>query len=432
MKRLLKKLMGIATEIAVMLLLVLVFFAILTTLLFSLFPSGISLTQILDQKSGSQSTQRTKSGWAALLDFGAAGAIAQAVATLSRTGNEVMSKGANSIAWSRAREGMQLGDHDAVQTFKNSSAQINFDSRNYLTMGSNSLVIIKRIEKGAVGNIRRSAVVVVDGELQGHVASGAQNPLELKFTTPAAGVKVLSGSSGANADFRISVNPDHSSTVVVFKGQAEVTAQGRTVLVGSNSGLTVKAGEAPGKPMALLAPPSAMTPADGTVIRYREFPGPVVLKWTDVQEADAYHLQVARDRDFQQLLIDEKLEGSSYRHGNLRQGGYFWRVGSIRNGIEGERGKGWRLGTLQDLTPPSLEVAFPKEPVESVVFLVAGTAEPGCRVFIRGAEVATDAAGAFSCELPAQPGRSQNLVTVEAVDEAGNVSYRSQYVERRF
>ena len=430
-KRPVKKLVGIATEIAVMLLLVLLFFTILTTLLFRLFPSGISLTQILDQKDGSAAARRAKSGWEALLDFAPAGAIAQAVATLSRTGNEVMSKEANSIAWSRAREGMKLGDHDAIQTFKNSSAQINFDSRNYLTMGSNSLVIIKRIEKGPTGNSRRSGVVVVDGELQGRLASGGENGLELSITTPAAGVKMLSGSSGAKADFRISVNPDHSSTIVVFHGKAEVTAQGKTVQVGTSSGLTVKPGQAPGIPMALPIPPAALSPKDGGVIRYRDFPPPLLLQWGEVKECGTYHLQVAKDRDFRPLVTDAKVEGNSFTQGNLREGGYFWRVSSIRNGIEGERGKGWRVETVQDLTPPSLEVAFPKEPVEGEVLLLTGSAEPGCRLFIRGEEVATDRDGAFACELPLEAGRSPTLVTVEAVDEAGNVSYRSQYVKRR-
>lgn len=430
-KPLFKQLMGVGTEIAVMLLLVLVFFTILTTLLFRLFPSGISLTQLLDQKQEGGTAQRGKSGWGAILDFGAARGIAQAVATLSRTGNEVMSKGGDSIAWSRAREGMKLGDRDAIQIFKNSSAQINFDARNYLTMGSNSLVIIKRIEKVTAGNARRSTVVVVDGELRGRMASGPHNPLQLSITTPAAGVKVLSGASGAKADFRISVNPDHSSTIVVFRGEAEVTAQGKTVRVGSNSGLTVKPGEAPGGATALLPPPSPLSPRDGSVIRYRELAGEAVLRWAEVEGCDQYRLQVAGDPGFNEILQEVKVGGNSFRQGNLKQGGYFWRVSSVRDGIEGERSKGWRLEALQDLTPPTLEVAFPEEPVAGEVVEVAGSAEPGCRVFVRGAAVATDAAGAFSCQLQLDAAKSQTLVTVEAVDEAGNVSYRSQYVKRR-
>lgn len=425
-----KRLLEIATELAVMLFMVLLFFAILAAILLRIFPSGVTLTQILERKGESGGGERRQRGLGAILGLERGGQQGEVVATLARTGNEVMRKGAGSIAWASAQQGMKLRDRDAIQTFRDSSAQINFDSRNYLTMGSNSLVIIKGIEAAEGGTQRRSSVVVVDGELEGRLAP-ARDKLRLHVSTLAAGVTMLPGPpSAASADFRISVNPDRSSNIVVLRGVAEVSAKGKTVRVPEKTGVQVRRGEEPGPPVPLPEPPELLSPSDGAVLRYRELPPQVAFRWSTVKGSECYHLQVARDQGFKRVLLDTRVGRSGFVHGNLIQGTYFWRVSSIRDGLEGERSGARKMATESRLSPPPLRVDFPEQPVEGELLLLTGATDPGNRVFVAGEPVATDATGAFSRQVPLR--RGINLVTVEAVDPAGNVSYRSRYVKGRF
>ncbi|MCK7514169.1 MAG: hypothetical protein MZV70_65915 [Desulfobacterales bacterium] len=68
---------------------------------------------------------------------------------------------------------MVLYNHDSVQTFRDASAQITIDKKSSFTMGSNSLVIIKRMEKGPLSEREhRSAMVLLEGELRGRSLRG--------------------------------------------------------------------------------------------------------------------------------------------------------------------------------------------------------------------------------------------------------------------
>jgi len=427
--KLLRYLVGRSAEIAVMLFLVSLFFALLTTLLFNIFPAGISLTQILAERERAERGGRGgKSGEGAVLDLGRPGERAAAV--LTHLGNDVRSKGASSIAWGTAQEGMPLHDRDAVQTFSQSSAQINFDSANYLTMGSNSLVIIKSIEKDASRKVRRSSIVVVEGQLQARIALTGKQALHLNISTPTATIKMLpKEGSGPKLDFKISVNPDHSSTIVVTHGQAEVSAHGKTMRVLENSGVTIRQGEPPKPAAPLPSPPLPASPAEGSVIRYRELPQQVRFSWSG-KAGSRFHLQLARDRGFGELVVDRRLGESEFLHGNLKKGSYFWRVSSIQEGVEGPMSGALGFEVVQSLAPPALQVTFPAGPVLEERFVVSGSTEPGNRVFVKGKAVPTDPQGGFSCELAIRPGLT--LVTVEAVDPSGNVTYQSHYVQGRF
>lgn len=426
----LQRLMRRCVEIVATLFLVLIFFGLFTTLLFKIFPSGITLSQLVEQRKGTGGGGRKGDG-----ERGAVVAVEgtqneKAAATLSGTENVVKSKNASSLAWASAKNGMSLFDRDAVQTFTQSSARINFDSSNYLTLGSNSLVIIKRIEKDSNLNQRRTAMVIVEGELQGQIVSSGQNPLHLEIATPSAVARVLSGGGGGSkTDFRISINPDHSSSIVVYKGQAEVTALGRTIRVNEDSGVTVKQGEAPKEAVRLSPAPALTVPSDRSIIPFREMTPRVRLAWAG-KPGEIFHFQLAQDAAFKTMIVDKRLAEPEFVHGNLRKGIYYWRVGRVEDGREGRSGETRQFEISQNLVPPSLQVTFPAGPVLEERFVLSGVSAPGAKVFVGGQPASIDASGAFSHEVPIRSG--MNLVTVEAVDTAGNVTYRSHYVQGRF
>jgi hypothetical protein len=72
---------------------------------------------------------------------------------------------------------------------------------------------------------------------------------------------------------------------------------------------------------------------------------------------------------------------------------------------------------IRDVTPPTLSIEDVPSEVDADKITIEGNAEPGSAIFINGQYV-TGAGGDFSFEVSLNEGL--NLITVEAVDEAGN------------
>lgn len=422
--------MVVLIEVLATILIVLGFFALFITLLTRLFVPGTSLQQMLQKSNVTEAEQSGETGRDAILDAGGRegnlGDAIRSAAVLSFARNEVKSKRADSIAWGPAKRGMSLYNRDAIQTFQNSFAQISMDKKNSFTLQSNSLVIIKRVEKDPFLNEQHSAMVVLEGELRGKIGSG-DNPLNLEVTTPSA-VATMKGSTspGKKTDFKVSTNRDQSSSFVVYKGQAEVVAHGKIVMIPENTGLTVKPGEAPGALVPLPAAPAQMSPADKGIFYYRDLPPRVYFSWASVPGVDAFHFQLAHDSAFKEIILDKKISKTEFIHGNLKKGIYYWRVSSIREGCESRYSNTKSLEIIQDMVPPLLEVRFPEGPFYEDHFVLAGRTEPGAHLFLSGKQVDISGTGTFSHDVKIKKG--VNLITVEAVDAAGNVAYRSHYM----
>ena len=101
-----------------------------------------------------------------------------------------------------------------------------------------------------------------------------------------------------------------------------------------------------------------------------------------------------------------------------------------RNGGEDRRSEIRRFSIIKDGIPPVLTVDLLPETIDRGRTVVTGTTEPGSHVYIMGEAVATDRTGRFSQEIALR--RGVNIVLVEAVDAAGNTTYRSQLVNAKF
>ena len=419
-------------EAVITMLIVLGFFSLFAMFLMKIFIPGTSLGDLLSKGEPTGSSIEADPGRDAMLDAGGRegllGDAFRSAARLEKARNEVKSKRSDSIAWGPAIPGMPLYNRDAVQTFKGSSAQISLDRKSSFTVDSNSLVIIRRVEKDLFSSQRHSAMVVLEGEMKGKLSGTGKDQLNLEVTTPGAVAK-LNGRSVKGADFSIAANPDQSSSIVVYKGSAEVKAGGRIVKVPENTGLMVRPGEAPGGLVPLPPPPELHTPADGSIYTFRKLPPKVRFSWVPAQGAEMTHFQLARDPNFKDIVLDRKSDQREIIHGNLNPGKYFWRLSAIRSGCEGKFSSTRVIHLNQDLTPPALDVKFPAGPVAGSRFLLAGFTEPGAHLFLSGKEIAVAGNGSFEHEVVLAGGVT--LITVEAVDAAGNVAYRSHSIQGR-
>ncbi len=405
-------------DVGVLLLSLLVFFVFLLMLNRILFPEGARLGDLASLSgSGPQAIdQRGEISLAgdAIDGFGAF------IAQLGEVSREVKIRPADSVAWTDAKIGSPVNNRDAVQTFANSRARIDFTTDNDLRIGQNSLVIFSSSVADPFLQRRDPAVVVMEGQLDGSVNSEYGS---FAVALP-AGLAVLSADeSGKAADFKLSVNPDGSSTIAMYAGLADVDVAGKNYQLAANNALTVAEDGRTTGVKGLPTRPNVRSPRRDSIARFRDMPPRVKFEWGRVAGAQNYRLELARDRNFEEILVDEYLNDTTFTHGNLPAGEYFWRI-SARNGwIQGPGTEPGRLRVVRDAEPPQLEL----EPIQQMVagnYELRGKTSPDAKVYVRGEPVKISSVGTFSHLFAAAPGAQ--AIVVEAIDTVGNVISNSQ------
>lgn len=420
-------------EVLITLLLVLAAFYGVVAIINSLFPTGSSLLGT-SLPGGSKMRLRgdvnsklyVRSGEyeADIMDqAGVAAILHDAVASVKR-------KPSTGIAWERAGNGTPLYDSDAVQTMRNASASIVFDQDNALRIGENSLVIVKRMERDVFRSEKRTVMVMIDGELSGTLARGSDLALMVEVNTPGAVTRIAGDGASGGAEFRIMVNEDKTSTIMVMSGTAEVVTNGQAVTVQPNQYLTVEDGRAVVAQRTLPPAAAPEAPSHGKNYVYRDLPPVVEFSWKAMQAIGHYHLQIARDADFGDVVVDEKIKATRFTHGNLGAGEYYWRVSAHDGRAEGPFALPRLLSLRRDRDPPRLDI----DPLESEStrqkIRIKGRSEAGASIYIDGERLDAGPDGAFGHEITLQ--RGFNVVVIEAVDEAGNLAYQSHTVFGRF
>src|SRR5436309_4610695 len=408
-------------ETVLALILVVVFFSAFLSILNAVFPSGPGLRDLMRSQGESASPPEGSPG----------GGPVETAAHLTAMRNQVKSRSASEIAWGKATEGMALRDRDAIQTLDRSNATITFDDSNYLDMGQNSLVIIQRLEEDPALKERRTFLLMVEGDLRGRIAGARDSAVRIEVATPGAVTRIQrTPASEGELKFKISVHPDRSSTIAVYEGFADVVARGQIVRVGANQSTVVRADGAPAALVSLPASPVLDAPADGVRAYYRDLPPRIQFAWSALPGAKAYHFVLARDPAYRSIVDEDYPALAGLTHGSLRTGTYYWRVSGLDGTREGAFSRPRDLEVTQDREPPFLEVRLPPATTQENSFRLAGRTGPGAHILVGGERVPTHEAGEFEYEMKFRPGI--NLVIVQAVDPAGNVSFRSQMVNLKF
>ncbi len=431
----LKSVLTKSAETIAAIVLVLAFFAVILGMMETFFPIG---SRFQDLMRGDESAQQGSASGKRDILVSSQGTESNltdpssAVATLSTIQQTVKSKQADSIAWRNAEAGMALQNRDAIQTQKGATAAIAFDKNNTLQLGENSLIVIRRMETGPLLGRRRAFSMAVDGELSGKLAAGSSDTIHLELTTPNTVARLKSPvQGGEETAFKITVNPDNTSTVAVFSGMAELlTATGQQIRVEANQAATVSA---TGVSTRTLIPPKApapAAPADGDKYYYRELPPRVTFSWAPQDQTRQFHFNLARDPAFSEPVVSTALTATAYSHGNLKPGKYYWRVSSFNQLMESRAGPTRSFELVRDTDPPSLTVEFPPPTATTARQMLRGGTEPGTKLIVAGVAVTPLADGSFQHEIELE--RGSNVLVVEAVDLAGNASFRSQLVQGRF
>lgn len=391
------------------------------------FPRGTGLKELVAGDGfGSRTAERGIDWREALDEEYDAGPV---IARLEHVRRTVKDRQAGTVSWVDSRVGMQLIERHGVQTLAGSSAAIQFVPGEMLVLGENSLVILRGVKGRRSTPRRRASVVLLGGQIRG--GTGASSiPVDVELQTPSGTGRVRS-LNGRAARYKVTVNPDQSSTYAVYDGQIAVTNVGRTVVVPKDHAVTVAPSKPPPQPVRLPDVPRLTESAAAGTFYFRDLPPRLAFNWDPSDRAEGYRLEIARDEAFTELVYERRLDKPGFEYGRLEEGGYFWRVSALEGYAESAPSEARRLDLIHDDEPPLLAVDLEEgPPVAQDRLLVRGTVEPGARIYYRNQNIPVAEAGEFEIGLELSPG--PNAIVIEAVDRAGNTSYFSRTIEAKF
>ncbi len=346
------------------------------------------------------------------------------VAVLSAVRRKVRDMPPSSVVWVSSRPGISLSDRHAVQSYADSGASIHFGSRQWLEMDENSVIVVRKPHRVTGSLKRRSSVLFMGGSLRGRLATEHEDDIELEIIA-AGGTIRAAGEGTGQADIALVVDSTRSA-LSVLEGTAEILWGDAVTRVPSGYMVTYEAGQGPGEPVPLPRPPRLLQPRDGAGYRYRHAPPQVTFEWRSSGDAREFRLQIAREPDFRVMIHDEPSAESSFVHGNLAAGVYYWRVFGQRGPVASPPTPARRLIVERDTVEPSLTVELPDGPLMHERLVVRGSTEPDCRVLIEGLAVPVDADGRFEHDLTLRHG--YNFIVVQSIDATGNTAFRNRTI----
>jgi len=406
------------SEVSMVAISVLVFFGFLTLLIKAFFPQAVSLI-------GDTDGALIASSWRGDVELGidaVEGEVEQLIAgeilTIQR---RVKHRDANSLAWDVANIGDRIVRNDAVQTFTRSTAMLGVNSASKLTMGENSLIIFDQQQADPFLSDSKAVLVMINGELSGNLIGDDKSRFRFGVNLPNSNVTLQPRTLGEDVEFLITVNDDQSTTVNIHKGTAQVVAADGTLrTIGDQQAITIDSTGTSLRVSKLARAPKPTGPSNNTAVTYRNVPEQIHFRWSEVANADRYHIVIARDAEFSDRVVDDNVVGTSFTHGALGPGNYYWHVRSRTGWAQSAQSTVRRLSVSQDLDPPALVLDQPPDRIQAGAWRLLGLTDADATVFVDEIPVPHDG-GRINHPVELRPGA--NVIVVKAIDRVGNLSY---------
>ena len=232
--------------------------------------------------------------------------------------------------WVKVVDNMLVQEGDWIRTRAKSSVEVLQDDGTVIVLRPNTKILFEAngSAKTARGEVRTTKVKLDQGSILSRVKKLAQRDSRFEISTPTA-TSFIRGT-----EFRVKVEPEGATRLEVLEGRVDFGDTTEQVSVDGNFGSLVNAqGTTPDAPHQLpAAPAQLLSPEDrqvleGDLANYN-------FAWATVSNAVRYHLEVAADAEFKQLVDETWVEGSSAQVqsldlSDLDPGTYFWRVSAL-------------------------------------------------------------------------------------------------------
>jgi hypothetical protein len=365
--------------------------------------------------------------------------------------NRVEFRRQDTAQWKPAQEEMQLLRGDSLHTFDNAKAKVQFVNKQVLSLDPNSMAIIKPVAKDYDVELKGGGVFV------GHS----------RVVTASARITPKS----SDTEYSAKVRQDLSTLVEVYKGAADVDAQGRTVEVPAGMSTEVQLGLSPGVPKLIADLPTfearaaefrgetmsgrsrirvgagvslaaQATAEDISASGDMDALGADMKNLSIGQPVSGYHVQASRNRDFAAMVFDKTYSlDETIRLGdeNIPPGVYWWRVAIIdllgaelpfsaprlySVGVTRSAGRDIDTHTSFRLLRPAAD-----ETVFEDSYRVTGIVKAdNLTVLVDGRPVRSDESGNFFATVRLKPGPNEVRILVrDALGQATTMTRRITY-----
>lgn len=343
---------------------------------------------------------------------GSSGGTGKADATFGTVVGNVEFRRGQSETWQEARQHTVLYDGDRIRSHEGTAEVRSEDGTQYTLRPHTQLVIRAKSARNPVSTI---------GMEYGWVDL-ATTRFGSQVETPTAEARVADRSEAMvtyDADTKV-------GRFAAFRGGVAVKANaGEERAIAAMEQVTQR-GDRLSAVQALPPAPELDAPADRLLLDL-DRTAEVQLRWSEPATGAGYGLEVARDRLFNDKVLEvPKRTKPSARLGLRAEGTYYWRVQSINGaGVRGPWSairmfrvhKDERLDSSADTTPPELHLE--KVRPYGNIFLIGGRTEPGCTVRVNGEPVDVSADGSFTKTIQIDR-EGWNQLEIRARDAAGN------------
>ncbi len=352
-------------------------------------------------------------------------------AAIMELGGRVEIQRASRATWEAARVGMKLYEGDFLKTGANGLAEVMAVDGTFYRIKPETLFEVHRgqaIAGAGEGEPKRqSEIKFIVGTVDIDTGEGSRSIVK----TDAATANIASRSTVG-----VDVDPSKTTGISAYRGRVTLSTQSGSVTLGDRERVVARLGAGGlGEKTKLPDPPRAIAPDDTAVYDLNRHEA-VTLKWTSVADASRYRLQIARSRLFipdSIVIVDDRPRPEAVVS-VTEQGAFDWRVATLgKGGVVSEWSLTRRFKVLAggqqpggpDTVPPELVLTRPQ--VNGTLVILMGRSEPGSVVSVNGEPADVDATGAFK-KVVSFEREGVNIITVRAVDGAGNETLRRETV----
>ena len=333
-------------------------------------------------------------------------------ATLNYKTGKVQNRKQIDPAWVNTKLGADLIEGEKVRTMSRSYAEILFLDESRLKLEENSQALIQEMRVNLLEKKNKSTVSLIQGDLYA-MLSGQSGSQQFNLEVPGVETDIKS------TNFRVGKDED-KARFANYEGEFGVMAAGEKVVLQANQGSVVEKNKKPTAPRDLLPKVTLESPAEESEV----FDFNTPFSWQKLTGAKQYKIEIAKDKNFSQLVLNEK-QKAAVRESTpeLDPGVYFWRVLAYDNqDLAGQYSITRSFIVIKDNEPPYLVVSEPKDNAviaeNKVKF--TGETEPSAKLTIDGVTVIVEENGKFAVDLELKPGT--NSVILISSDRAGNES----------
>jgi hypothetical protein len=323
-----------------------------------------------------------------------------------------------------------------VKTRKSSTATLKFDDGSSIHIKSNSLVMIRELVEDDMTKMKWSNIELGESEIEALIKEPNVQGSNFTITLPDKSEANIQEESNLS----VKVNNKNRSVVKVFMGRVDIHSGERQVALSTREAVVLdprgKNRNQPLEPISIPLPPRLIYPANVQLLTMNRFnQNPIYFRWTTVDDAEAYQIELATDYYFYELVEDKKLEDNRAKLTKLPPGNYYWRVSSLnQSSLSSEPSpfNSFRIALTDDLQSKNKDLTPPTIRIDRITVLghivdVSGRTESNASLYVNEQKEEVFEDGSFRALIDFKQAGLQEIY-LEVYDSAGNVTTKRKAV----